>query len=216
MTAYGAAPSPVEDVVVGRPGERRAQSPARPTFLQIVLKELMLSGNRWVAPAELAERIAQHGQPRVGATETKNIADRIVTLAAAKRSPIVTAPGAIRIWTLDTAEPDGIALPCVACHRRFRTEGGQLAWLGQRNLSIPRRCQACRTARKEPGPAEAIRAMAAEREREAQERRSHQQHRGGSAEPSHAYDYEPGEGPGTPHGCIHGLPRDICRTCSHR
>lgn len=176
----------------------------------------MLAGNTWTAAALVATRIAGQGRANPSRAGVQVLTGHVLRLAAAEHTPIQASGGLVRIWSLDGTLPDGITLACATCRNRFRTDGAGLAWLASHHYGIPRQCPTCRPSNSDQHAAEVVRMMAAEREREDRERRSRQRKHGSPVDMTPAYTYEPGEGPGTPGGCIHGLPRNICRTCSRR
>ena len=170
------------------------------------MRTLLAAGNPWFRATDLV------GCVRSANGDTYN-SRQILAIAARVPSVLMIEDELVRIRTLRPDLPDGIEARCAKCWGRFLLAGSQLVWLAKHHYPLPRWCQPCRQGnRADDLRAEAVRARADANA--AAMREGLAEHRGhGKSAPSILSQWEPGEGPGTPGGCLHGLPYEACRTC---
>jgi hypothetical protein len=191
------APAPVtanvDDVVVG-------------------LVWVILAGqNRWHVLDALAQapvRIGPGPKVRVSRAQVLAAAGSPAGLRSFDQSE-----GKLRVHTLEPERPHGLSRRCDTCGSTFHIDG---PWLAQmvKEREMQKVCWACL-----PKPLRVSR----ESTDLAVRRAAPEPAAAPTAQPRvHAsglpltQDVVPGEGPGTPGGCIHGLQRAICRTCSQK
>jgi hypothetical protein len=198
----------------GRPGSRTEAAAARdrasggrrpPSVLDATIRALMLRGNAWTeASAIVAEVSRAIGGVPIGASQV---------LEMARRGAVLDAAGAkVRIATINPDEPTGLRRRCASCAGPFSVDGAALVRLASRDAPVPSRCGAC-LHRRTFGDPDAVRRRADEQQTEARVARTH---RGVGVDGMVHDDFDPGEGPGAPDGCLHGLPRHACASCGPR
>lgn len=109
--------------------------PPRP--IAELIKALMLSGNRWMSSSDLCASV-------IGANGKKATAAQVRALARQIPGTFMIHDEIVRLRTLRPSIPDGIDSRCRACGDMFRVAPEELEWLARRDLSVPRRCRACR------------------------------------------------------------------------
>lgn len=174
-------------------------------LLRSMIRAMLAALNRWQDPAELARAVQFKG-----AAVTP---EQIVEAADSARGGRIfdRAPGQLRLHTLTPAIARGIGRRCTTCGAVFHIDGLTLSRFNARSERLPRICAACVS---KPGLAgrqalEIVLARAADEAKHMKAAHEASAHRGLPL----TQEVVPGEGPGTPGGCIHGLERAICRTC---
>ena len=196
--------SPVERAVFGE----RPPKASMPRPIQDLVRVLLAAGNPWIRGADLVGRVRS-------ANGDIYSTDQVLAIASRTPSILMVEGELIRIRTLRPDLADGIEARCVTCGQRFRLPATQLMWLEEHRYQLPRRCERCRRGgRPDDLRTEAVRARA-EANATVLGKGLAERHRHGSA-PTILSEWEPGEGPGTPGGCIHGLPYESCRSCRDR
>jgi hypothetical protein len=192
------------------------RSAPRPDLLPIVVNELMIRGNAWTPASELADVIRASWPQQfdeLAVDDTPNAA-AILALADDPRGLVWARFGAVRVRTARPDRRDGIARKCAECGQVFQLSARAVQIAANEERGLPMRCRSCRDAL---GTTAATRVRArADAASAASERVRAARPKTPASDTPAPSEYEPGEGPGTPDGCPHGLPWGVCRSCGPR